>query len=270
MNYERWLHEATQEIANSNSESPRLDAVLILEFAISKERSYLYSHPENIISNNNIGILAKLVKRRILGEPMAYILGNKEFYGRNFTVTKDVLIPRPDSESIIEFLINHKDKLKGFSLLDVGTGSGCLAITAKLELPNTIIDACDISYKALKVAKKNASLHGANINLFRSNLFINTTKKYDVIIANLPYIPSNFDVSKDVNAEPSIAVYSGDDGLDLTRNFFQQIDKHIKKDGLLIMESLQIQHKKINQLAEAAGLKLIETKDLVQLYNKLS
>lgn len=257
---------AVQKLKLHNDDSAKLDSVLLLEKITKKNRAYIYAHPELKLSSQEVTLLDKLLNRRALGEPMAYILGKKEFYGREFTVTKDVLIPRPDSEDIIETLISHVNKTNKPLIIDVGTGSGCLAITAKLELPNSIIEACDISNKALAIAKKNASLHGVYVNFFSSNLFANTTNKYDVIIANLPYVPDNFNVSDDVKAEPSLAVYSGADGLDLTSKFFNQIDKHINESGLLIMESLQIQHKKINQLAEAAGLKLIESKDLVQLY----
>ena len=257
---------AIQKLKLHNGESVRLDSVLLLEKITKHDRAYIYAHPEVKLSKQEFTRLETLLNRRALGEPMAYILGKKEFYGREFTVTKDVLIPRPDSEDIIETLISHVNKTNKLLIIDVGTGSGCLAITAKLELPNSIIEACDISNKALAIAKKNASLHGVYVNFFESNLFANTTNKYDVIIANLPYVPDNFNVSDDVKAEPVLAVYSRADGLDLICKFFNQIDKHINESGLLIMESLQIQHKKINQLAEAAGLKLIESKDLVQLY----
>jgi release factor glutamine methyltransferase len=257
---------AVQKLKLHNDDSVRLDSVLLLEKVTKQDRAYIYAHPEIKLSAQEVTLLDKLLKRRVVGEPMAYILGNKEFYGREFTVTKDVLIPRPDSENIIELLKLNTAIDTSFKLLDVGTGSGCLAITAKLERPNINVYACDISNNALKVAKENAKTLEADITFNESDLFANTPGKFDIILANLPYIPNEFDVSDDVKSEPALALYSGNDGLYLTTKFFEHVIGKLNAGGFIIMESLQIQHKKINQLAEAAGLKLIETKDLVQLY----
>lgn len=266
MDYGEWLDFSTNKLLSQDINTARLESLVFLENILKKDRAYILAHPETELSETQKKSLNKLLKRRTLGEPIAYILGKKEFYGREFIVTKDVLIPRPDSENMIELLKKHTLKKSTLKLLDVGTGSGCLAITAKLENPKAKVVACDVSMKALSIAKQNAKILKADIAFIKSNLFANTPGKFDIILANLPYVPDEFDISSDVKFEPALAIFSGADGLNLTVKFFEQVASKLNTSGIVIMESLQIQHKKINQLAEAAGLKLIESKDLVQLY----
>ena len=188
MNVGSWLKRA------SASGVDRLDAELILATVIQKERIFLCSHPEYEISEQEKGEASQILARRLAHEPLAYILGYKEFYGRKFRVTPHTLIPRPETEAIIR---NIKSLFTSFpelnrsspAILDVGTGSGCIAISLALELPNSQVTAVDISAKALDCAKYNAMRLGAtNISIKKSNLFSATPEKYDIVVANLPYV----------------------------------------------------------------------------------
>lgn len=271
MTYDQWLKFATDKLTQTGIKSARLDALLILEQALDLSRSYILAHPDDILQSKNIIKLDILLTRRLNSEPMAYILGKKQFYGREFSITPDVLIPRPDSETIIELLLDYTNcsRVGPCSIIDIGTGSGCLAITAKLELPEAQITACDISNKVLAVAKNNAKKLNANIKFIQSDLLGNINEKFDIVLANLPYVPDDYNVSPDVKHEPNAALYAGSDGLDIINEFFKQLPKNINQSGLAIMESLLTQHKKIEQLAKTSGFRLVETKELIQVYKYL-
>lgn len=202
---------------------------------------------------------------------MAYILGKKEFYGREFILTPDVLVPRPESETIIELLIKHQTATKSspVQIIDVGTGSGCLAITAKLEIPELEVLACDISQLAIDTAKANATKLGADVKFFVSNLLSNADSTFDYILANLPYVPTSLKVTKDVLAEPKIAVFAGSDGLDTIRRLLIQCPTKLRPNGVAIFESLKIQHAAISKLAQANSLELVDTQGLVQVFKRI-
>lgn len=191
----------------------------------------------------------KAVKKRKNGEPIAYILNKKEFYGREFYVNKNVLIPRPETEIIIkEVLDNYQEG----SVLDIGTGSGIIPITLKLENPKYQVSACDICKKALRVAQKNADNFSVDISFFQSDLWSNVDRKYDIITANLPYVPLGEAQDSVANFEPQKAVFSGNDGLDLYRRFFSDMSFLPK---YIICE---IHYNQAEKLIEIANEKLAE------------
>lgn len=202
-----------------------------------------------------------------------------DFYGRDFIVTKDVLIPRPETEMIIDAVFNlvGKPYLPGVkpapaklpqnvSILDVGTGSGCIAITLKKELPEAKISASDISEKALKVARKNAEKHNAKIAFTKSNLLNSITENPDVVVANLPYVDETWDWvdKKALSKEPEIALYASDHGLMLIKNLIEQ--SSIRKISYLILESDPCQHKEIAAFANKHSYNLTETRGFIQVY----
>ena len=274
MTYEQWLKTARNQLKASGSPSAKLDSMLLLEKVTAETRTSILANPGYTISTSNLETLANLLGRRLHGEPIAYILGKKEFYGREFVVNKDVLIPRPDSEDIIEMLleyVKHHDA-GSYNIADVGAGTGCLSITAKIELKNikpslkTKITAIDISKKALNTAKQNSKIHGADIIFVQSDLLAAVNDKFDIVIVNLPYVPINYDVSNDVKHEPGIALYAGNDGLAIINEFFEQIDTKINHHCILLMESLASQHQKVEQLAKNKNFKLIQTKNLIQMF----
>lgn len=273
MNINSWLNQATKKLIKVSVSSARLDTELILTETLQKPREYLLAHPDDNINPNVQKRADKLLRRRIKHEPLAYIVGKKEFYGRDFIVTSDVLIPRPESESFIDLL----KKLKPKTVIDIGTGPGCLAITAKLEFPNTLVIATDIDEKALKIARSNAKMHKVEIEFIKSDLLnfppsivkrlTSTVHRPSSIIANLPYVPDNLITSPEIEKEPSRALFSGKDGLDHYRDFWQQIAQQKTKPQYILTESLQKQHQKISDLALTSGYKLQKTDLLVQLYS---
>lgn len=209
-------------------------------------------------------------------KPKAYQDGTKDFYGRDFIVTPDVLIPRPETEQIVDAVLNLAGKpyLPGVKpspkqlpsnpiILDVGTGSGCIAITIKKELPEATVYASDISKKALEIAQKNAVKHGAFITTIISHLLENVNFTPDLIVANLPYVDQDWDWldQEALGYEPSTALYAKDHGLALIKQLIGQTStKQIK---YLILEADPYQHDSIISYAQKAGFKHLETRGFI-------
>jgi release factor glutamine methyltransferase len=218
-----------------------LDLELIISRVIKKPREFVLAHPEHkVIANCELRI-ANYVKRRISGEPLAYIFGEKEFYGLNFKVNKNVLVPRPETELLVEealYLASRNSQ--SATLIDVGTGSGCIIITLAKQLKNSKFFAIDISKPALKIAHQNAKLHKVNkqIKFLQSNLLESIIKKIKnkkliidnpehsglIIVSNLPYLtPTQIKNSPTIRSEPKLALIAGRDGLKYYRKLFNQI-----------------------------------------------
>jgi release factor glutamine methyltransferase len=269
----QWLKHATEVLTLAGVESARLDNLILLETVLKKQRDWLLAHNDEILDSSQLKKLNTFLTQREQRTPLAYIIGSKEFYGRKFIVTPDVLIPRPESEYIIDILkeilqtTNHHLQ----TILDVGTGSGCLAITAKLEFPEAKVFALDISKPALKIAKLNAQKLGADIKLKKSDLFSSISDiKSTILLANLPYVPSNLITSDEILKEPSGALFSGDDGMDHYHKFWQQIQDLKNKPAHILTESLESQHGTMVDLAKVACYKLQDTKVLIQHFSLAS
>ena len=233
-------------IKQALNESPLIESEILLSFVLKKPKEFLYTHPEYQIPKIKYKEFIKLIKRRKKGEPIAYILGYKDFFGLRFKVTKDVLIPRPETEWIVEEVINEvsSSKYQVSKILDVGTGSGCIAISIAKNL-NKIktkhkITASDISSKALKVAKANAKTHKVKIDFLKSDLFSKVgDKKFDLIIANLPYVPLK-DYKKFLEGlkfEPRLALTDGTNHFIIYKKFFEQVGKHLSETGKIFLET---------------------------------
>lgn len=202
--------------------------------------------------------------------PRAYIKGTQDFYGRDFLVTKDVLIPRPETEQLIDVVLNlaGKSYLPGVkpsprklppspTILDVGTGSGCIAVTIAKELPDAKVTATDISKKAIKIAKKNAALHDASISFIISHLLKKVNFTPDIIVANLPYVDKGWDWldKKSLSHEPKKALYAKDHGLALIKELIDTANSKY-----LILEADPSQHQEIIKYAAKKDFKLLETR----------
>lgn len=294
-----WLQNNNLKLSNAGIESARLDCLVLLEHVLKKNRSWILAHGDEVLDVNTIASLNSLLDQREKRVPLAYIVSSKEFYGRKFKVTKEVLIPRPESEAIIELLLEKygNEKLSAVAtknnwnlnqvendnpllstppsplntIIDIGTGSGILAITAKLELPQLHVIATDISISALQIARKNALLLGAKVQ-FKLQDFIKDglpkmpkTRPY-VIVANLPYVPKDLITSPEILKEPSKALFSENDGMDHYRKFWEQISLLKNKPEAVITEALDTQHETMYSFAAAAGFKLEKTTDLIQLF----
>ncbi len=250
ISYQKWLELAQIKCKQSGVE---LAAPLIfLENVLDKNKSYILSHSENLLNQKQLGKLESFLNRRLEKEPLAYILNNKEFYGRDFYVDENVLIPRPESELLIdkakEFFQNYKIDTQSINqrqILDIGSGSGCLTISLALEIPNSFVHSYEISNQALEVAKKNAKNLDIDKNILFSQVDItNHSIKdkedfFDCIVSNPPYIPEfeYLELDKDVkNFEPRIALTSGVSGLEIIEKVLIFADTCLSSGGLFMME----------------------------------
>lgn len=241
-----WLKIATKSLKTANIPSARLDAELILANTLRKNRTYLHAHLDEEIDPRRFDIANARLDLRLDRVPIAYILGYKEFYGRRFTVSPSVLIPRPESEDLISlFLELTASEIAEKVLIDVGTGSGCLGITAKLERSNLSVILSDISKPALNIAEKNANALNADVHIQQQSLLNGQLKPVDYIFANLPYVDKNWDVSPELQYEPEIALFAEDEGLKLILQLISQVPRCLTSEGLLFIEADPQQHNRI-------------------------
>lgn len=209
-------------------DSARLDAELLLAEVLGTDLAYILAHNDERVSRYKERKYRKLVARRKEGIPLAYLQGYKEFYGLVFEVNKHVLVPRPDTEILVEAVIDYLKP--GDILLDVGTGSACIPVAVLKHVREVEAWATDISYAALKVAAKNVQLHGLKdrIHLLHSDLLDSVDIMLFegdklVVTANLPYVPKGYEVNIETRFEPQIALYGGDDGLDIYKKLLEQL-----------------------------------------------
>jgi release factor glutamine methyltransferase len=274
MTIHEWLFEAMKRLGAAGVDSPRRDALVLLEDTLGQGRAWVLAHPRHRLQERTLQTLDGLVEQRINREPLAYIRGKAWFWGRFFTVSPDVMIPRPESEAFIELLkqlVDSKQLTADSKITDIGTGSGCLAVTAKLELPEAEVTATDTSQKALKIARQNAQNHKTEINFLRGSLLEPLSAAnclLSAILANLPYVPEGLVTSPEIGREPAEALFSGKDGLDHYREFWIQVKNLPQKPQYILAESLADQHKEMAELANKAGYKLQKTTGLVQLYKR--
>lgn len=262
----QWLSKTTLLLQDANVPSARLDALILLEDFTSKDRSWLLAHPEFEIEDP--AEIDKQIERRAKHEPLAYIRGKSEFYGRNFKVSADTLEPRPETETIIDIL-----KILGPQevIADIGTGSGCLAIITSLELKDVTVYATDISEPALKIAHENNKKLQASVQFHHGSLFeplIEQKIAPNVIITNLPYVPDSHTINQAAMFEPRLAIFGGADGLDLYRQLFEQVKQLPEFPAYILTESLPFQHKDLTQIAQSAGYRLRMSQDFIQVFEK--
>jgi len=261
-----WLADATRQLVAAEIPSARLDSELILAHTLRKTRSYLHAHPEEHLTARSIEIANARLQLRIERVPVAYIIGHKEFYGRQFSVTTATLIPRPESESLIELLkqvIPRNISLlkeRSLRLVDVGTGSGSLGITAKILYPELNVTISDVSRHALKVAEKNAKDLEADVTVLKSNLLADYPFAADIIIANLPYVDPEWERSPETDHEPASALFAANHGLALVFELLVQTKDKLVNGGSLILEADPEQHSAIIAEAKKYGL-LLSNKD---------
>ena len=249
MNYNQILKKGENFLKKSNIQNPYLDSELILSKVINKNREEILLNINNKINNTDLIKFKNYLFRRHHKEPMAYILGYKHFWKHKFLTNKSVLIPRPDTELIVEETLKHLPIDKSKKILDVGTGSGCIVVSLIKERPKCAATAIDISRKALNVAKTNAKLHQVENKIKFINIDIDKYKSsnYDLIISNPPYINS-IELNRlddDIKLhEPRIALSGGFDGFRDIKKVIVVSKKLLKLNGKLIIE---IGHKQKNQ-----------------------
>ena len=254
------LKHSTQRLA-AVSDSPRLDAEILLAHCLNKPRSYLYTWPEHTPEPQQVEEYTMLVQQRLRGQPIAYLIGYREFWGIRLKVTPDTLIPRPETELLVETALEYiaskqaSTKQKPVTILDLGTGSGAIAIALSSELPNAKVTATDKSEAALTVAQDNARLNKQqNITFLLSDWFsaLSTNEKFDLIVSNPPYIATDdHHLSQgDVRFEPQSALTSGLDGLNDIRHLIDRARHYLAADGLLLLEHGYNQGTAVRQLLD--------------------
>ena len=235
------LNQAVIMLKNENIEAPKNKARMLLEATLKKSKEYIMIYDTEEITSKQRDNYIRNVKRLIAGEPLQYITGKQEFMKLNFLVTKDVLIPRPDTEILVEQVIKIAGGINNPIILDLCTGSGAIAVSLAKYVKNVKIYAIDISSKALDIAKQNAELNGVknNIKFIESNLFEKIKdQKFDIIVSNPPYIETETikKLSKDVQNEPKLALDGGKDGLDFYRKISENGYKFLNRQGYLCLE----------------------------------
>lgn len=255
------------------SDTPRLDVELILQKSLGDvDRIYIHINLNKELSNDEYNLFLSMIKDRINGRPVAYIVGNREFMGLDFFVKEGVLIPRPDTEVLVEEIIElckNKDKVE---ILDIGTGSGAITVSLAKYIEKSTIKSLDISDIPLEVGKKNAINNGVDnkIEFIKSDLFSSIEDKnikFDVIVSNPPYIPK-----KDMETlhtqvkdyEPYNALEGGIDGLDFYRDITEQSKCYLKEDGILAYEVGHDQAKDVSEIMKDNGYTKIYTKKDIQ------
>jgi release factor glutamine methyltransferase len=234
-----WIKQSTTRLRDT-SETPFMEARVLLSYVLGQTREWLALHPENLLTSDQLEQLEYLLSRLIQGEPLSYLTGTRSFFGLDFAVNPDVLVPRPETEQIVEECISwfelHPTRRR---MADVGTGSGIIAICVADHFNDLEIDAYDVSKAALETARINTETHhlSPQIHFILNDLLAGVETAYDLIAANLPYIPSRVLEKLEVRKhEPWLALDGGVDGLELVKQLITQSVERLAPGGLLILE----------------------------------
>lgn len=267
MRLEQWLAASQSRLEKSGIATARLDTLVLLEDCLSKDRAQLLAHTELKLTASQLKTLNTQIAQRSHHVPLSYIRHRTEFYGREFYVDERVLEPRPESETMIELL---KSLPEPATVIDVGTGSGALIITAALEISGSAFVAVDIDQNCLDVAVQNAQRHDATIDFYKGDLLAalpsGATPEPTALLCNLPYVPDDFHINTAATHEPKIALFGGLDGLDLYRQLFDQTNGLVTKPSYILTESLPPQHKTLTGIALAHGYRQKVEDDFIQLF----
>ena len=243
----------------------RLDGQLLLLHAVRRpnhDRSWLVAHDDQRLQASEVGAFETLVTRRLAGEPLAYIVGVKEFFGLSFGVSNAVLIPRPDTETLVQWALQIINALETDSstprILDLGTGSGAIALAIKSQAPQCLVTAVDASATALAQAARNGQQLGLDVSWRQSDWFASVDhRSFDVIVSNPPYIAANDPHLRDLRHEPLSALTSGADGLDDLRHIVARSGPYLREGGWLLLEHGYDQADRVAGLLKAAGFTAI-------------
>lgn len=257
-----FLTEATKSLAHTDS--PRLTAEVLLARALNVSRAQLLAYSERTLSQAERQQFMAEVQRAAAGEPLAYIVGHKEFHGLDFLVNPHVLVPRPETELLVDLALEylstqaHEAKQAGINILDVGTGSGCIAVTLAVKCPQASVTALDVSEEALAVARENAARHGVapRLTFFKSDLLSaigQLPAQFHLITANLPYIATEEARALPVSRhEPMLALDGGPDGLLWVRRLLVDAPRYLPAAGQILLEIGHTQGQAARALAQAA------------------
>ena len=250
-------------LAATRAKLPASEARLLLGHVLERPATWLIAHDDAVLDEAELLSFASLVARRAGGEPVAYLVRCREFFGREFAVSPAVLIPRPETELLVEIAMAKVGAGEAANnmqrILDLGTGSGCIAITLALEMPQAIVTAVDASADALTVTRKNSERHGAVLRVLQSNWFSAVAgESFELIVANPPYVAATDPHLGDLRHEPLAALSAGADGLEALRCITAAAPAHLAPGGQLWLEHGYDQAAAVRELLAAAGLADIE------------
>ena len=231
------LQQAIQLLKAAGVPVPRLTAEVLLCHVLEIDKSFLYAHPEQRLGPEQLQVLQAGVERRCRGEPTQYITGVQEFHGLDFTVTPDVLIPRPETEHLVEEALARAQGAQ--AILDVGTGSGCVAVSIKKNLPSAKVVAGELSGAALRVAAENSRRLESPVEFVQADLVETfSTGSFDMVVCNPPYVPLADlpGLQRELRSEPSIALFGGEDGLQFYERLAGTVARILKPGGWLLLE----------------------------------
>jgi len=257
-----WLIQASQRLAEAQLEAPRREAEILVCHLLQKNTAYLFTWPEQLLQDQQLEQLDVWVKQRLAGQPLALILGEWEFWGLSLKVSPATLIPRADTECLVEAalgLCTHKHA----RVLDLGTGTGAIALALKSERPNWQVEAVDLSPSAVQLARDNARQLQLDVRIWQSDWWSAIPEgQYDLIVSNPPYIhPQDPHLTQgDLRFEPASALVGGDDGLQAYRQLLVEIPQRLQANGWLLVEHGYDQAKPVSGLFEQFGLAAIATR----------
>jgi release factor glutamine methyltransferase len=258
------INWAADLLTSKDIENPKLDSEYIISYVLGMSRLELNLHQEDEVAEDDLALIQSMISRRKKNEPLQYIIGETDFYGLTFKVNEHVLIPRPETELLIEKIV--KENPVADNILEIGTGSGAIAITLAANIKKTKIMAVDISEEALQIARENAIKNKVNINFCLSDVFENVTGKYDLIVSNPPYISKKEYqyLSHEIREyEPSIAFLADDSGLAFYKKILSSAKDYLTKKGKIYFEIGYNLSESIKKVAKENGFRNIETvKDL--------
>ena len=263
------LREATDALQAGGVPEARREAGSLLSFVIDRDRTFLISHAEDLLDDTSLERFRGVVSRRAEGEPLQYITGTQDFYGREFRVTPDVLIPRPETELLVEAALEVLDGVSAPLICDVGTGSGCIAATLLCERSDARAVAVDVSEAALAVAAENARRLGVveRISFEVSDCFAAIDCEFDLVVSNPPYVSANAvsGLQREVkDHEPLIALSPGADGLTVIRRLLQDGPAFLRPNGYLVMEIGFDQGERVQDLINSETWRLVEIRPDLQ------
>ncbi len=248
---------ALESTLGLDSGTARIEIQMLLQQVLGVSRAHLLAHPEQVLDEAQTAAYRALLQRRLAGEPLAYILGEREFFGLNFNVTPATLIPRPDTELLVELALQRIPLRDAFRVLDLGAGSGAIALSIAHARPDIEVTAVDASPEALEVARENARrLNIANVRLLQSDWFSALAgERFDLIVSNPPYIAENDAhlAQGDLRFEPRAALASGADGLDDIRRIVAGAKQHLNPGGRLLFEHGYDQAARVRELLLREG-----------------
>jgi len=232
----QWLKESYRALEHAGVPSGRLDAELIVAHVTTRNRAWVLAHTDDVFPELAQRQAQAFLKRRLDREPLVHITGQREFYGLDFEITPEVLTPRVETEQMVEWAVKYAPQ--NSRLIDIGTGSGAIAVTIKSVRPDLSVTATEVSEAALEIARRNAAVHQTDIIFVLSDLWESVEGRFETICTNLPYLKdeARTELMEEVKREPDVALFGGPDGLDIYRRFLAAIPKRITPGGYLFTE----------------------------------